>query len=47
MTIKEEAVKNLTDIKGILDELKIPIWLDGGTALGAYRDQVILENTTT
>ena len=39
MKIKEEAVKNLRDIKSILDELKIPFWLDGGTCLGAYRDK--------
>ena len=39
MEIKDQAVQNLKDIKGILDELKITFWLDGGTALGAYRDK--------
>jgi len=34
MSIKEEAVKNITDIKIILDEIGIPFWLDGGTSLG-------------
>lgn len=41
--IKEEAVKNLKDIKGILDELNIPFWLDDGTCLGAYRDKDFCE----
>jgi len=39
MTVKEQAVKNLNDIKIILDELGITFWLDGGTLLGAYRDK--------
>ena len=43
MTIKEEAVKNLKDIKNILDSLKITWWLDCGTCLGAYRDKDFCE----
>ena len=43
MTIKEEAVKNLRDIKSILDELDITWWLDCGTCLGAYRDKDFCE----
>lgn len=39
MTIKEQAIDNLRDIKSILDDLKIVFWLDGGTCLGAYRDK--------
>ena len=34
----DQAVRNLQDIKRILDDLAIPFWLDGGTLLGAYRD---------
>ena len=37
-TIKQAAIANLCEIKGILDQLAIPFWLDGGTLLGAYRD---------
>lgn len=37
--IKLEATKNILDFKYILDKLKIPFWLDGGTLLGAYRDK--------
>ena len=36
--LKAQAIKNLRDFKGILDDLSIPFWLDGGTLLGAYRD---------
>ena len=44
MTIKEQAVINLRDIKEILDELEMVFWLDGGTALGAYRDKDFCED---
>lgn len=37
--MKEQAIQNLKDFKAILDELNITFWLDGGTALGAYRDK--------
>lgn len=39
MTLKESAIRNLRDIKSILDSLKIVYWLDGGTLLGAFRDR--------
>ncbi len=38
MTLKEQAVQNLRDIKEILDYFSVTYWLDGGTLLGAYRD---------
>jgi phosphorylcholine metabolism protein LicD len=38
MITKEQARKNLSDIKEILDNLGIIFYLDGGTLLGAYRD---------
>jgi len=44
MTIKEAAVENLKDIKEILDSLNIVVWIDGGTALGAYRDKDFCED---
>jgi len=37
-SLKEQALKNLIDIKNIFDELKIPFCLMDGTLLGAYRD---------
>jgi len=43
MTIKEAAIENLKDIKKILDKFGITWWLDGGTALGAYRDKDFCE----
>lgn len=43
MEVKDQAIQNLKDIKGILDELKITFWLDGGTCLGAYRDKDFCE----
>jgi len=38
MDLKKIAVENLKDFKTIVDELNITYWLDGGTLLGAYRD---------
>ena len=43
MSIKEEAIKNLRDIKEILEDLDITFWLDFGTLLGAYRDKDFCE----
>jgi len=43
MTIKEQAIQNLKDIKAILNELGIIFWLDFGTLLGAYRDKDFCE----
>jgi len=43
MTIKEAAIENIRDMKEILDGLQIKFWLDGGTALGAYRDKDFCE----
>lgn len=37
--LKDEAYKNLVDFYGIMKELGIVFWLDGGTLLGAYRDK--------
>jgi len=34
----EDRLHNLIDVKKVFDEKKIPLWLDGGTLLGAYRD---------
>jgi len=36
--LKEQALKNLIDVKGAFDELGIPFCLMDGTLLGAYRD---------
>ena len=36
---KEKALKSLLDIKEVFENNKIPIWIDGGTLLGAYRDK--------
>jgi hypothetical protein len=36
--IKQNAIQNLEDIKKIFDNLNINFFLDGGTLLGAYRD---------
>lgn len=33
-----KALTILLDIKGVLDGMEIPFWLDGGTLLGAYRE---------
>lgn len=41
--IKTNAIKNLKDIKSILDSLNISFWLDAGTLLGAYRDKNFCE----
>jgi len=41
---KEKAVKNLVDFTKILDDLDVPFILDGGTLLGAYRDQDFCED---
>ena len=38
MTLKQAAIENLRDAKGIFDSLGIPFWIDSGTLLGAYRD---------
>jgi hypothetical protein len=32
------AFQNLLEVQASLDSLQIPFWLDGGTLLGAYRD---------
>ena len=42
--MKEQATQNLKQIKGILDDLGITFWLDGGTLLGAYRDKDFCED---
>ena len=34
----EARLLNLIDVKKVFDEKKIPLWLDGGALLGAYRD---------
>ncbi len=39
MGLKQQAEQNLKDVKKMLDELKVPFWLEGGTLLGAYRDK--------
>lgn len=39
MTLKEQATKNILDIKEILDRLEITFWLEAGTLLGAVRDK--------
>jgi lipopolysaccharide cholinephosphotransferase len=36
---KEKALKNLLDVKEVFDRNNIPIWIDGGTLLGAVRDK--------
>ena len=36
--MKETAIQNLKDISGILNSYKATHWLEGGTMLGAYRD---------
>lgn len=42
--MKEElAVKNLREVKKILDELGIKYWLEAGTLLGAVRDGKIIK----
>lgn len=38
MNLKEQATKNLIDIKNVFDQLKVPFCLMDGTLLGAYRD---------
>lgn len=38
----ENAVKDFTEIKQILDELEIPFFLIAGSALGAYRDKQLM-----
>lgn len=38
INLKEQALKNLIDVKGAFDELEIPFCLMDGTLLGAYRD---------
>jgi phosphorylcholine metabolism protein LicD len=38
MTRKNTANKNLLQMKAILEDLGIVFWLEGGTLLGAYRD---------
>ena len=35
----ENGVKNLTDLKNVLDSEKVTFWLSAGTLLGAYRDR--------
>jgi len=37
-SLKEQALKNLIDVKEAFDELRIPFCLMDGTLLGAYRD---------
>ena len=34
----ENGVKNLSDVKGVLDSEGVTFWLSAGTLLGAYRD---------
>jgi hypothetical protein len=39
---KIKALNTLLDLKRSLDSLNIPFWLDGGTLLGAYRENDFL-----
>ena len=41
--VENEYVQVLNEIKKIFEKNKIPIWLEDGTLLGAYRDKKIIE----
>ena len=41
---KQESAQALQDFKEILDQLKVRFFLDGGTALGAYREKDFCED---
>jgi hypothetical protein len=38
-----KALNILLDLKKVMDNLQIPFWLDGGTLLGAYRENQFMD----
>lgn len=43
MPTKNDSFKNLVDFKEVMDELKIPFWLDSGLVLGLHRDGDVID----